>query len=96
MICGTDETCVHGVSVNVKVTSVRGTVVITLIGPVVGDVIDATGYICYTGLNSRGHYTYYDNRNSLMVDAEKAYHFEKTFYRLQQPSLVTLLLKHLR
>ncbi|AEK25520.1 polyprotein orf1ab [Feline coronavirus UU54] len=78
LVYGTDETCVHGVSVNVKVTSVRGTVAITsLIGPVVGDVIDATGYICYTGLNSRGHYTYYDNRNGLMVDAEKAYHFEK-------------------
>nr|AKV62753.1 replicase 1a [Porcine respiratory coronavirus] len=77
-IHGTDETCVHGVSVNVKVTQIKGTVVITsLIGPVIGEVLEATGYICYSGSKRNGHYTYYDNRNGLVVDAEKAYHFNR-------------------
>nr|UVJ89041.1 replicase polyprotein 1a [Transmissible gastroenteritis virus] len=77
-IHGTDETCVHGVSVNVKVTQIRGTVAITsLIGPIIGEVLEATGYICYSGSNRNGHYTYYDNRNGLVVDAEKAYHFNR-------------------
>nr|QJI07149.1 ORF1a polyprotein [Canine coronavirus] len=75
---GTDETCVHGVSVNVKVTQIKGTVAITsLSGPVIGEVLEATGYICYRGSKKNGHYTYYDNRNGLMIDAEKAYHFNK-------------------
>nr|UXN48785.1 orf1ab polyprotein [Transmissible gastroenteritis virus] len=77
-IHGIDETCVHGVSVNVKVTQIRGTVAITsLIGPIIGEVLEATGYICYSGSNRNGHYTYYDNRNGLVVDAEKAYHFNR-------------------
>nr|WEG19724.1 ORF1ab polyprotein [Canine coronavirus] len=77
-IHGTDETCVHGVSVNVKVTQIKGTVAITsLIGPIIGEVLEATGYICYRGSSKNGHYTYYDNRNGLMIDAEKAYHFNK-------------------
>nr|QJI07127.1 ORF1a polyprotein [Canine coronavirus] len=75
---GTDETCVHGVSVNVRVTQIKGTVAITsLSGPVIGEVLEATGYICYRGSKKNGHYTYYDNRNGLMIDAEKAYHFNK-------------------
>nr|UHA57785.1 ORF1b [Canine coronavirus] len=75
---GTEETCVHGVSVNVKVTQIKGTVAITsLSGSIIGEVLEATGYICYRGSSKNGHYTYYDNRNGLMIDAEKAYHFNK-------------------
>lgn len=48
-----------------------------MIGPIIGEVLEATGYICYRGSSKNGHYTYYDNRNGLMIDAEKAYHFNK-------------------